>query len=362
MRIVVLGGCGDMGSFVVKDLLEFSDAQVVIADYRLENARKLASSLGGRAQAAFVDANSQDSLVGVLSGADAAVGCIGPFYRFAPNMVKAAVQARVNYVDICDDYGPMQEVLAQDGAAREAGVTAITGLGWTPGMTNVMARKGADLLDEVSEIKVAWAGGAADSQGLAVIKHVFYAVTGKVPTYLDGQWLEVPAMSGKEVVEFPEPLGKVEVFHCGHPEPLTIPRYIKAKTVSLKGALTPKWNDQLAALFVRLHLTDTPQKIDKVSRMIHSIEGIFRAGGIPASAMRVDVLGTKDGVAKHYAYSAIDKMGRLTGIPAAIGAVMLARGAVREKGVFAPEACIVPDVLISELARRGVKVYEAEVA
>lgn len=39
MNIVVLGGCGDMGSYVVHDLVEFSDAHVTIADCRLEVAR-----------------------------------------------------------------------------------------------------------------------------------------------------------------------------------------------------------------------------------------------------------------------------------------------------------------------------------
>jgi saccharopine dehydrogenase-like NADP-dependent oxidoreductase len=90
MKIVVLGGCGDMGSYVVRDLAANSDANVVIADYRLPKAQKLAAELGGRASAAFVDANDEASLAGVLQGADAAVGCIGPFYHFAPKMARAA--------------------------------------------------------------------------------------------------------------------------------------------------------------------------------------------------------------------------------------------------------------------------------
>ncbi len=358
MRIVVLGGYGDMGQGVLQDLVTHSDAEVVIADYRVEGAKAYAARLGGNVAATFVDANDPDSLAAVLQGADAAVGAIGPFYRYAPKMTTAAVKAAVSYVDICDDYGPIKEVLNLDGAAKAAGITLITGLGWTPGITNLMCRAGASHLDTVDEIKVAWAGGAQDSQGLAVVMHVFYAVTGRVPTYKDGRWAEVPAGSGKEVVDFGGALGRVPVYHCGHPEPMTVPRYISVPNVSLKGALTPDWNNKLADLFVKLGLTSTPKRIENLSKIIHKVEHILGAGGVPYSGARVDVIGHKDGQMRVHTYRTIDKMKRLTGIPAAIGALMLAQGEIKVKGVYAPEGCLEPEQFFGELAKHGIKIEE----
>ncbi len=352
-RIVVLGGCGDVGSHVVRDLIETYDGTVVIADYRLELAKRLAAELGPKAKATFVDANGDASLVSVMKGADAAVGCIGPFYRYAAPVARAAVKAGVNYVDVCDDYGPIEELLALDAAAREAGTTLITGVGWTPGLTNLLARKGAAEMDEVQEIKVSWAGSAADSTGLAVIMHVFYAVTGQVPTYRDGAWLDVPAGAEVEKVEFPKPLGVVPVFHCGHPEPLTIPRYIKARTVSLKGALVPGWNNAMASSFAKIGLIGTPEKNLRMAKIIHAIEGIFRIGGVPASGARVDIVGTKGGAPCTISYGAAETMGKITGIPAAIAARWLA-AAKLPKGAYAPEGCLDPDTFLAELAGRGI--------
>ncbi|HIC94733.1 MAG TPA: hypothetical protein EYP09_10880, partial [Anaerolineae bacterium] len=203
-------------------------------------------------------------------------------------------------------------------------------------------------------------GGAADSTGLAAITHVFYAIAGRVPTYRDGAWTEVLAGSEAEVVEFPAPLGRIRVFHCGHPEPLTIPRYIKVKTVSLKGALTPDWNNRLADLFARLGLIGTPAKNARMAKIIHTIEGLFRVGGIAASGARVDVRGRKDGQQRVLSYSVVDRMGRLTAIPASIGAQMLAEGKIERKGVFAPEGCIEPAAFMAELTRRGIQVLEEE--
>lgn len=53
-------------------------------------------------------------------------------------------------------------------------------------------------------------------------------------------------------------------------------------------------------------------------------------------------------------------MEALTGVSLAIGALMLGRGQIARKGVFAPEAdgAIAPEAFLAELAARGVKVEE----
>ena len=146
--------------------------------------------------------------------------------------------------------------------------------------------------------------------------------------------------------------------HCGHPEPMTVPRYITARTVSLKGALTPEWNNSLAEVFVRLGLTSNPKRIENVSKVIHKVERILGAGGVPFSGARVDVIGQKDGKPRTYSYRTVDKMRRLTGVPAAIGAVMLATGQMQARGVYAPEGCLEPASFFAELAKRNIRIEE----
>jgi len=363
MKVLVLGGAGDMGSRAVRDLVEQPETEsVVIADYNEAAARALADDLGdGKAVAVRVDANDRDALVEALAGHDVVASALGPFYRFEVKCATAAIEAGCHYVSLCDDYDAAQAVLEFHDKALERGVTVLTGLGWTPGMSNVLARKAADQMDEVEAINVSWGSSASDSEGYAVILHTLHIFSGLVPSYQDGELIQVPAGSGKEKVRFPEPLGEVNVFHLGHPEPVTLPRHFTAaRTVTLKGGLAENALNSLAILLSKLRLINTPGKRDALAKMLKVLLPTLSRIGKPAnpcSGVRVDVRGQKAGEPAEISYGAADHMDNLTGLPMAIGAVMLGRGEIGERGVIAPEQCVDPDTFIAELAKRGIVVY-----
>ena len=134
-----------MGSTVVRTLAKQQGIEVVVADREEVAAQALASELGIRAVG--VDVVDRDSLEGVLDSTDVVVNCVGPFFRYAPRICLAAVRRGVHYVDICDDAEPTLEMLTFDSMARASGAIAVIGCGWTPGITNVCARLGAETMD-----------------------------------------------------------------------------------------------------------------------------------------------------------------------------------------------------------------------
>ena len=161
MRVAVLGGAGDMGSEAVRDLLNYPEVeQVTIIDLNTAAAFNLASSLGAesRIKVQRADATSPGDLVKVLAGHTVAAGALGPFYRFEKPIVEAALKAGVDYVSICDDYDAAEAVLSLDPEARDQGRKILTGLGWTPGLSNILALKGYRELEDVDSIKIYWAG------------------------------------------------------------------------------------------------------------------------------------------------------------------------------------------------------------
>jgi saccharopine dehydrogenase-like NADP-dependent oxidoreductase len=363
MRVIVLGGAGDMASRAARELAAEPDVTAVtIADYDRAAAERLALAQGEKVSAKWVDANDHQSLVEVIRGHDAAASGIGPFYHFEARVARAAVEARVPYVSLCDDYDGAQAVLELDDLAKLAGVTVLTGLGWTPGLSNLLARKGAEQFDLVDEINVSWGSSASDSEGYAVILHTLHIFTGLVPSFQKGRLLDVPAGSGKEVVLFPPPVGRVNCYHLGHPEPVTLPRFLPGvKTVTLKGGLSEQPLNNLAIWLARLKLTDTPAKKDLLGQIIKATLPLLSKLGEaeePCSAVRVDVGGWANGNYRQVSYGAAAHMPELTGIPLAIGALMLARGDIKMTGVVGPEACIEPEPFLSELERRGVEIHD----
>ncbi len=366
MKIVVLGGAGEMGSEAVRDLVNFTDVErVTIADRNVEAAQKLAQTLGDeRVSVEKVDATSRADLVRVLQGHDAAAGALGPFYRFEKPIVEAVLEAGLNYVSICDDHDAAEAVLELDEMAREKGLKILTGLGWTPGLSNMLARKGYDELDQVDSIRVYWAGSAGDSEGFAVILHTIHIFTGMVQSFQNGAYQEVKAGSEKEIVEFPEPLGKVQTFHLGHPEPVTLPRYLEGvKEVTLKGGLAESYLNTLAKLLVALRLTNSDSKKMRLGKVFMKVLPLFPTNKERSlSGIKVVLTGVRDGKRTTLSYAAVDHMHRLTGIPLSIGTYYMAKGEIQRTGVYGPEAegSLAPDLFLQELARRNIKVYRDE--
>jgi len=372
-----------MGSAAVMDLVRSGVSEVIVADYNLEGAKKVADQYRGqksKVSALFVDANDQASLVETMRDADAVASAIGPFHKYGVKVLKGAIDAGVNFVDLNDDYDATRDALALNDQAKKAGITAIIGLGASPGLTNVFAKYGADKLDRVDKIHTAWAVVITDPSGSAALDHWFHCITGMVPTYRAGKWVDLQAGSEPEIVDFPP---EIEVFHVGHPEPVTLPRYIEGvKVVTNKGGLVPTWLNQLYLRLVDFGFGSTKTlkvKDGSIAPRDFTL-ALFHAMGEIASpealsrmleeakesmgGMRVDVIGERDGEATKLAYrlgASVEVTGAMattTGIPLSIGAQMLARGEIKAKGVFAPEGCVNPKAFLDRLKRRGFEIYE----
>jgi lysine 6-dehydrogenase len=375
MRFIVLGGVGDVGSVVSKDLAAVGGtAEVCIADINLDKARKMSAELGAKVAARAIDINDKAGLVSALKGYDVAVNCVGPFYKHGSKVLEACVEARVNYVDICDDYDAAEVLLGLDSRCREAGITAIICQGASPGITNVMASLGAGKMD-AEAIHTAWVESMMDVGGFVVYWHGFHMATGQVPQYLNGEWVRVPALDGAEELDFLQPLGRYPVYYLGHSEPVTIPRFIRGlKTVTNKGNMWPKETDLLDLVkpFSEIGLATDESllingvEISKSDFICHHLAEFFPSvmpnvegvEGLPHFLARVEVVGSVEKTAARYIYNAACRTNEGTGWSASYGAQAIARGKIEAKGVFAPEGCVDPGDFFKYLDGKGIIVYE----
>lgn len=363
MKVVVLGGTGHMGRLAVRELGRTPDVKALtIAARNVDRTRQLAAEIGDHVQAVSVDAGNPQSLIDVFRGHDVVAGALGPFYLYEALVAQAAIEAGVQYVSICDDHDAMESVLKLDPMARTRGVTILSGVGWTPGLTNIMAKKGAALLDTAKEVHIAWVGSSADSEGFAVMLHTMHIFTGKVPTFSKGMTTWVQAGTGRRAVRFPEPLGVVNVYHVGHPEPVTLPRFMPGLTdVTLRGGLTEPFLNWLSIAISRVGLTATHARKERLARLFKPILPVLEKIGAPAhplSGAHVEVRGYKGGKPARVELAVTDHMVNLTSLPLVVATLMLGRKELNQPGVMVPEAegGPDPDRFLQALTERGMKI------
>jgi saccharopine dehydrogenase (NAD+, L-lysine-forming) len=155
----------------------------------------------------------------------------------------------------------------------------------------------------------------------------------------------------------------------GHPQPLTIPRYIKGvRNVVIKGALIPSWVDELIREQRETgFLSQEPVEV-KGAKVVPYDLTLQLWGSIPnnrdrgpqSSGLKVIVKGERKGEKVTYTADMAGRMAPGTGLPASIAALMLNAGNVTAKGVVAPEGCIDPDKFLAELIQRGAKIHQTE--
>ncbi len=377
MQALVLGGTGSMGQAAARDLMKQEQVtKIVLGDINTDPSR-LYEKLRGNEKVSLtkIDVNDNEGLVKAMKDMDVVLNCAGPFHKTGVSVSKASIQAKVNYIDISDEYKTFVNLHVPeiDKAAKDAGITILTGMGSDPGTNNLIAKHHADQLERVDEIDLYWVVSIADLEEGATAgaawDHSLHMNTGTVPQYLDGKLEYVQAGTGEETAEFLEPLGICPIRYVGHPQPLTMPLYIKGvKKVVIKGAMLPKWVDQLIKEQSDTGFLSTePMEIkgttitpyDLTLRLWHTIPE-NKDNGPKASGMKVIVKGEREGKQVTYTSDIVGRTAPGTGISASIAALMLAAGDIKTKGVVPPEGCIEPEKYFKIFRSRGAKIFQTE--
>jgi saccharopine dehydrogenase (NAD+, L-lysine-forming) len=366
MKALVLG-CGEMGKIAIRDLVVhgvFTD--VAIACRTVEHANGISAELPPsrtRTEAVELDVRDAEALTRLMKGFDVVCNMAGPNYLNAVGVVKAAIAAGVSMVDVSDDWAATLEILNLHDEAKKAGITVIVGLGASPGVTNVMARKGADLLDRTDEVRTAWIMRGSELGGPALCAHLLYSLPDRAFVYEDGEMQEVrPFVDGKEVLDFPQ-LGDVEVMHIGHPEPFTLSRFIEGiKYADDKATFLPvEVNEMIVSLGKVAHSGlsvsvdgRAVEPMDFAANYLYEMSKRRMADVPPVGALRTEVRGELEGKRTRIIYAAAGRIAIGTGVPAAIGAQLLAIGKINQPGVYPPEACVDPEWFLSAVAARRI--------
>ena len=381
MEIVHLG-CGVCGLVFAPHLaVHPTAAHLTLADRQTDGARALASRFPPD-RVSVQEANGTDPavLASLLRGADVVVAAMP--WRLNRVVLETAPRLGVGYVDFgmpFDGTGP--EFDAADRLCRDAGVSALVGMGMEPGISDVFAMHAAASFDRVDEVHV-YDGDTASVQGVELFStwspvDLLDEMSVPAAVFEDGAIRFLPPMSAHRTYAFPEPVGPLTVYRTNHDETYFLPMALPAlRHASFNIFIDPAWVEAAATLR-RLGLL-RKEPLDVRGTPVRPLDVIAAALPAPANladrirgvaCFAVEVAGQADGrparrrvwtsmsYADAYRRHGTNATAYLVGTGGAVATEMLLDGDVKDTGLVIPER-LDPASYLHRLREKGVEPHE----
>lgn len=292
-------------------------------------------------------------------------------------LMDACLAAGVDYLDTAN-YEPLDEAKFEykwqwdyQGRFKDAGLTALLGSGFDPGVTNMFcAYAQKHLFDEIETIDILDANAGDHGHHFATNFNPeinIREITANGRYWEEGEWKEVEPMSVHQVYDFPV-VGEQDAYLLYHEELESLCLNIKGlKRIRFWMTFSQKYLTHLRVLENVGMTSIEPIEVNGVK--IAPIEFLSKVLPDPSSlgprtkgktCIGCDIVGTKDGQKKRiFIYNSCDHqecyqevssqaISYTTGVPAMIGAQMILRGLWKKPGVWNMEQND-PDPFMEEL-------------
>lgn len=381
MKILVLG-MGLMGPAIAKDCAKDQQSKKVtgcdIDDIKLKAAKKYVGNI--KFDTKKVDITNHEQLVAAMKDYDVVINSSAA--KFSMGVLKAAIEAKVNIVDLAGGGYPQEGDIYKE--VEKAGITVIPGCGVDPGLIDLLCGQAMEHMDEVDEVNFACGGLPKDPKPPLDYKIVFGGTRmpirpGKVPMIVDGKIQEMDRYGEVEGI-FVDDHPEMEAFIDGFPSSLL--KLCQEKKVKNFRGKTIRYSGYVDKLMFLLDLGVIGSKpvtyqgreivpVDLFHELIYPIIKFDEeAGDRDITVLLVRASGKSGGLDIDVNYEMVDEydeehrvtsMAKTTGFTAAIIARILARGAVKKKGIQWPVRVIngpLFEELLSSLRERGVEITE----
>ena len=368
MKVLALGGSGGMGRFSSFAISNYPNiTKVTIADLNEDNAKEFSNFFDDRFTGIGLDVTDKEHLEKVMSDHDIVLNTTGPFFKFGLPILKSAIKCKCHYFDICDDWEPTEEMLKLNDEALKNEITAIVGLGASPGISNLLGLKAMNELDKTESIITGWDVSSAKPEDEssqkgtnAAMEHGLQQISGEIKVYKDKKYKLTKPLE-KIKIHYPG-RGNHNVFIFGHPEAITFPHHFNDLKESVNAC---HGSNQSNIYFIKILRWLVDKKLISFKQGASLLEWLERKIGTPNIEKQIKGLpsiyglarGLKDNKKASVAVTLSEEdlsnswgMGAITGFPLAFGLKLLLESKINKKGVFAPEGgAINPDDFFSLL-------------
>lgn len=379
-------GAGGVASVVVHKCCQNPDIfeEILIASRTVSKCDALKEKLAGgktKISTAALDADNTEEIIALINAfkPDIVINVALPYQDLT--IMDACLATKVDYLDTAN-YEPLDTAKfeykwqwAYRQKFREAGITAVLGCGFDPGVTGVFSAYAMKhYFDEVSQIDILDANAGDHGYPFATNFNPeinIREITANGSYFENGKFIETEPISIKRVYNFPE-IGDKDMYLLHHEEMESLALNIKGiKKIRFWMTFSERYLTHLKVL-ENVGMTSI-EPLEFEGKQIVPLQFLKAVLPDPASLgprtkgktnIGCIYQGTKDGQPlNYYVYNVCDHeecykevgsqaISYTTGVPAMIGAMMVLTGKWKKPGVFNVEE-FDPDPFMDQLNKQG---------
>ena len=384
MKKVLIIGAGGVGQVVAHKCAQVPEVfgEIMLASRTKAKCDAIAATLPRPIQTAQVDADNVPELVALIKsfGPDLVLNVALPYQDL--HIMDACLETGTHYLDTAN-YEPLDEAKfeykwqwAYQERFREAGLMALLGSGFDPGVTNVFcAYAQKHLFDEIHVLDIIDCNAGDHGQPFATNFNPeinIREVTARGRYWERGEWLETDPLSWSMTYDFPEGIGPKKCFLMYHEELESLVRNLRGlRRARFWMTFSDNYLNHLKVLenvgMTRIDAVDYQgQQIVPLKFLKAVLPDPGSLGPLTKGRTCIGCLmrGVRDGREKTvFIYNICDHeeayrevgsqaISYTTGVPAMIGAKMMLTGAWTGAGVFNMEQ-LDPDPVMAALGVHG---------
>lgn len=357
IKILVIGGGGFYGRYLVNDLISFTNANVIVASRNPSHAEWNESD---RVQLEKCDLEDLAMLEQLASKSDVIVHCAGPFQRLPLNPLHAAIRTGVDYVDISEDRIYYKEVRKLEESIRQAGITTLNGMSVAPGMEILFAGLIRDSFDNLESVRTFAAPDTRKHRGKAMFHTMLLGVGRSFMQPRDGNLRKVWGWTEPEWVEFPPPLEKRLTYLVLEMADLDLlPDLFGVKTVEFKAGTEWGFLNRLLGTAAGIRKITGLPDWEKFMPIVRAFSWLMGRLGKDEGGVVFEIKGlvNESIITRQIAVTARKDGGIIPVILASIATKKLISGDLQNRGLIRLNDWISSEELLKEFADRNLDVW-----
>jgi saccharopine dehydrogenase (NAD+, L-lysine-forming) len=384
MSKVLIIGAGGVGQVVTHKCAQRRDifSGITLASRTIAKCDAIAAQLGNSIKTARVDADNVPELAALIKAEQPrlVINVALPYQDL--HIMDACLESGVDYLDTAN-YEPLDTAhfeyswqWAYQERFKQAGIMALLGSGFDPGVTNVYTALAAKkYLDVVEEIDIIDANAGSHGQPFATNFNPeinIREVTAVCRHWENGRWVESPPLTTRHYFDFPDGIGPMNIYRLYHEEMESLVRHFPSiRKAQFWMTFSDNYLKHLEVLqnvgMTRIDEVEfNGQKIVPIQFLKALLPDPGSLGPLTKGKTCIGVIarGQKDGRRKQvYIYNICDHeacykevrsqaISYTTGVPAVVGAIMMLTGKWHEAGVWNMEQ-FDPELFLDVLGPMG---------